>query len=130
MAYFMLKKYRKIVAELSGNPLQILVDCALSGGAVLFPDEMGVAAAIMENILLRDAGGVAEIFRGHAGSLDDQLDLGGRHIGEGVDGQVVPGPQPGAHQQQGDHQHQQALGEGELDEARQHLSAPCRAGWP
>jgi hypothetical protein len=78
----------------------------------------------MPSSLLLDGGhGDARLDLGgsHAGGLDDHLDLGGRYVGKGVDWQAVPGGDAGADQEQRGNQHQQALGEGKLDQAGKHL---------
>jgi hypothetical protein len=51
--------------------------------------------------------------------------------GKGVDRQAVPGGDAGADQEQRGNQHQQALGEGKLDQAGKHVrvSAAGATGW-
>ena len=89
--------------------------------------------ALMRNAehFLLDRHGEAgfDFLRRHAGAQDD-LDLGGRYIGKGVDGQTEQGLDAGADEQRGEHQHQQALGQGKTDQGRRALfPCPPRSTW-
>src|SRR5690606_79336 len=55
---------------------------------------------------------------------EDDLDLRGRDIREGVNRQAVEGIDAGAGQHAGQHQHEQALPEREADQGGQHYSRP------
>ena len=68
----------------------------------------------------RERGEALDFFGGVAGPLGDQLDHGRRKIGIGVDGHALEGNGAGDDQQHGDHQHQEALPQSELDDAMDH----------
>jgi hypothetical protein len=61
-----------------------------------------------------------DLFWRHARGLQDELDLGARDVGEGVDGEVQPG-KDAACGQHGHEQHDQhTLAQGEFNEAIEH----------
>ena len=65
-----------------------------------------------------------DLFRRHAGGLEDDLDLRRRHVREGVDGQAEESLDAGPGEHDGKNQHQQALGQRKTDQGVQHYSAP------
>ena len=69
----------------------------------------------------RDRNAGLDLFRGHARRFHDHLDLGAGDVGEGIDRQTLEGEPAGGGQQGGSQQHEQPLGERELDQAIEHL---------
>ncbi len=65
-----------------------------------------------------------DFLRRHARRLQDDLDLGGRYIGKGVDGQAKEGLHAGRDEQRSEHQQQQPLGQGKTDQGGEHYSLP------
>ncbi len=124
------------VAHCRGEALADLLACPVDVGAV-FEVERDVGQRIFrggaQQALMRDAEqflldrhGEAgfDLFRRHARRLQDNLDLGGRYIGEGVNRQAEESLYTGPDQHDGKNQQQKPLGEREADQRGEHYSFP------
>ncbi len=68
----------------------------------------------------RQGGEALDLFRGVAGPLGDELDHGRRKIGIGIHGHALEGNGAGNDDEHGNHHHQEALLQRELDNAMDH----------
>ncbi len=127
------------VAHRRGQALADLLAGPVDVGAVLEIDgDVGqrVFRGRAQQALVRDAEhflldrhGEAgfDFLRRHAGRLQDDLDLGRRDIGKGVDRQAEESLDAGADEHDGQHQNQQALGQRKTDQGVEHYSLPTPA---